>query len=245
MSEAAAVVIGGAHAVARRLHHVYITDAHVLAGILEGPPVPGRRALEAAGLTLDAIEAELMTGNETGAGHYEDAGLVNLRPAQDLLARAQGVAIARGLADVRAEHVLIALIWHAAGTATLDLLARCGVTTAAIRDALVSVGVSIPALPLPEAVEVEYGPEVFGPADRWDDVFRHLGQVVGHRWNWSWNLTDDDRFVVQGEDGADLPGLVSALIGPDDVEVVEAARRRLTIDARAPHGARGDGPPAA
>ena len=241
MTDADAIVVAGAHAVARRLRHVHITESHVLAGILEGPPVPGRRALEAAGLTLDAVEAELLTGNVVGPGHVEDEGLVNLRPAQDLLARAEGVAIARGLADVRAEHVLIALIWHAAGTATLDLLGRCGVSTAAIRDGLVSVGVSVPALPLPETVEVEYGPEVFGPADRWDDVFRHLGQVVGHRWNWSWNLTDDDRFVVHGEDGADLPELVTDLIGTDGVEIVEAGRRRLTIDARAPHGLRGEG----
>lgn len=82
---------------------------------------------------------------------------------------------------------------------------------------------------------------MFGPADRWDDVFRHLGQVVGHRWNWSWNLTDDDRFVVHAEDGADLPGLVTDRIGTDGVEIVEAGRRRLTIDARAPHGPCGEG----
>lgn len=236
----AAVVIGAANRVARRLRHVWITESHVLLGILEGPPVPGRRALEAAGLTVDAVEAELLTGQFDGPGHFEDEGLVKLGPAQALLSRAQGVAIARGLADVRAEHVLIALIWHEAGTATLDLLARCGVTTEAIRDGLVSVGVSIPALPLPEAVEVAYGPEVYGPADRFDEVFRHLGEVVGHRWNWSWNLTDDGRFVVHGVEGADLPGVVTDLIGDADVEVNEEARRTMLIDARHPHGARHD-----
>lgn len=238
MIHAAAVVIAGGTRVARRLHHRYVTETHLIAGILEGPPVPGRRALEATGLTLDAVEAELMTGNLLGPGDHEDEGTLDLNAVRDLLHRAQGVAIARGLADVRAEHVLIALIWHEAGTATLDLLARCGVTTEAIRDALVAVGVSVPALPLPEAVEVEYGPEVFGPATRWDEVFRHLGDVVGHRWNWSWNLTDDDRFVVHGEDAADLPGLVVALIGADAVEVRDTSRRRLVIDARDPHGAR-------
>ncbi|MEX2504079.1 MAG: Clp protease N-terminal domain-containing protein [Egicoccus sp.] len=233
-----AVIIGAANGVARRLRHVWITESHVLLGILEGPPVPGRRALEAAGLTVDAVEAELLTGQFAGPGHYEDEGLVKLGPALALLARAQGVAIARGLTDVRAEHVLIALIWHEAGTATLDLLGRCGVTTEAIRDALVSVGVSIPALPLPETVEVQYGPEVFGPADRFDEVFRHLGQVVGHRFNWSWNVTDDDRFVVHGEDAADLPGIVTGLIGTERVEVDETGRRTFKIDSRHPHAAR-------
>lgn len=233
-----AMIIGAANGVARRLRHVWITESHVLLGILEGPPVPGRRALEAAGLSVDAVEAELLTGQFAGAGHLEDEGMVKLGPAQSLLARAQGVAIARGLADVRAEHVLIALIWHEAGTATLDLLSRCGVTTEAIRDALVGVGVSIPALPLPEAVEVQYGPEVFGPADRFDEVFRHLGQVVGHRFNWSWNLTPDDRFVVHGEEAADLPGIVIGLLGTDAVEVDGTGRRTMLIDSRHPHAAR-------
>lgn len=241
MSWADAVVAAGAVRVARRVGHRHVGEAHVLAGILEGPSGAGRQALEAAGLTVAAVDAELRSGRH-GTGEDVQDGTVSFGPARALLARAEGVAIALGVADVRAQDVLVALLWHAADTRGVDLLRRCGVTTAAVRDALVAAGVAVPSLPLPEAVELVYGPEVFGPVDRFDEVMRHLAQVLGAHWNWSWNITDDGRFVFQGEEAAGIPDLVLAVLDPGDVEVVAASRHSMVVDARAPHGGPGTTP---
>ncbi|MFA9429139.1 Clp protease N-terminal domain-containing protein [Egicoccus sp. AB-alg2] len=238
MTYASAGVLAAAARVARRLRQYDLTEAHLLAGVLDGPVTAGRRALEAVGLTADVVEREL-AGRAPAAGAGGEAGATTLAGIRELLARSEGVAIANGSAEVRAEDLLVALLWNAADTAGIAFLQRRGITTAALRDALVAEGVAVPDLPLPRAVELAYGPEVSGPAERWGEVYGHLVEVLGARWHWSWNLTDDGRFVVQAEEDADLPGLLGDLLGPGAVDVDASRRHRLWVDARAPHGAAG------
>jgi ATP-dependent Clp protease ATP-binding subunit ClpC len=111
LSDAAQSALACAHAEAGRLGHQRVGTEHLLLGLLAAPPSPSARALEAAGVTLEAARdkvAEAGAGKARGSGTTGEPTLTSR--AERALARAARASLQRPDAQVSTEDLLSAVL---------------------------------------------------------------------------------------------------------------------------------------
>lgn len=232
-------LLGTAGAVAREVDAPALTTEHLLVAVAEADDDPGARALARVGVTpaalRDALDGAPQRDAQGADSHDGDArsGHLPVSPAATaLLAAAWGHALGRGTEVPDGDDVLVAALWGRADSSEVGLLRRCGAEPAAVGAALEHEGIAVPAAPLPEPVEVVWGPDVHGPEAALADVVERLGAEVGMRWSWGWNLTGDARFVVSGEADADLPARIAAVVDPALLTLTDPGVPVGTVDVR-------------
>jgi hypothetical protein len=75
--------------------------------------------------------------------------LIHDPDTQRVHARAEGLAVGLGSAEVRDEHELLALLWDPSSPVGLQLMEKLGATRERVLEELRRVGVEVPKVPLP------------------------------------------------------------------------------------------------
>lgn len=121
---------------ARRLNHDYIGTEHMLLGLIgDGQGIAGR-VLAEAGVTLDAVRAEIL--EVVGAGQRAPSGHIPLTPrAKKVLELALREALAVGSDHIGTEHLLLGLIREGEGVGA-QVLGRLGGGLDAVRASVLS-----------------------------------------------------------------------------------------------------------
>ena len=175
---------------------------------LDGSP-PARRALELEGAGADRLRTGVLVSGEAAPG----PGALIFPPAcYALSGRAQGLAAALGDGTITPEHVLLALLWDPMGLSA-GLLRRLGVSRAGVVARLASLGVPVPAAPVPVDDVVEMGERVWFERAQLRSVLHALGQRLGGV-RWAWNI-DGDRAWAQAEVGVDVAAAVETALAGD------------------------------
>jgi hypothetical protein len=139
----------------------YVGAVHLTLALLSRPSV-GAEVLAEQGLTYDRVattcgpaDRAFMRGadgtlREVPAVRYDPAkGLSGPNPdGQQVVGRAEGLAIAVGVAEPAAEHWLLALLYSPAGAGFPALLRQLGAQPSDLLDGLRRRGVPVPDLPL-------------------------------------------------------------------------------------------------
>lgn len=141
---------------------------------------------------------------------------------RQVLASAEGVAAAGGDDVVRSAHGLIAFLWEPDGRAELEL-EMLGTSAGDVVAALVTMGVHVPAVPLPQPDRTPWGERVDVPADKVGDVIdavmaelRSRGlpaESVGFNCN-----QERDRYWVVAHAEVDLRAVVDRVSGNGPVQ---------------------------
>jgi ATP-dependent Clp protease ATP-binding subunit ClpA len=132
--------------------HYWVGSEHLLLALVASESVAGR-ALRAAGLSYESVSDAI--SRIPGEYHQTERatatpGVGVLRPETlEIVARAEGFALAHAEAAVGPEQVLISLLWEHGNVLALGLLEQAGVTRAQVRDQLRQGGVDLPAATLP------------------------------------------------------------------------------------------------
>ena len=120
---------------ARLLNHNYIGTEHILLGLIHENEGVGAKALEALGVTLDAVREQVRDiigeGNQTPSGH------IPFTPrAEKVLERSLREARQLGHAYTGAGHILLGLLREGEGTA-VKVLSRLKAEPAAVRQEVI------------------------------------------------------------------------------------------------------------
>lgn len=198
---------------ARRLGHSWVGWQHMLLALLAGDARdPARQALEACGVTLDALESRFLS-SQTNSDSSVEAGIRPNAHCYTLMGRAEGLALGSGASNIRPVDVLIGLLWDGM-VGTLDILQEVGITRIAIRDALQALGVDVPPVPLPEQTAGPISQRVDVPLSDADAVIQIL--TVRHPPGtevWGFNH-DGGQAWFFAEDRIDLQGIVDEALEP-------------------------------
>lgn len=197
---------------AKRLGHGWVGWQHMLLALLSGAlGDPAREALDACGATLEVVESHFVSSHPrstpVGQAIRPNAHFCTLR------GRAEGLALAAGVGDVRPVDVLVSLLWDDM-MGTLDVLSDLGITRSSVRDALVARGVNVPLAPLREPVTRPLSERVDVPMSEVDAVIQLLaarhppGTEV-----WGFNH-DGERAWFLAEERIDLQGIVNEALAP-------------------------------
>jgi hypothetical protein len=143
--------------------HCRVGSEHLLLALIASHSGAGE-ALRAAGVSYESFSEEI--ARVPRSYHEVESlalGVQIVRPdAMEVVARAEGLALAYGARTVEAEHVLVSLLWARDSILALTLLTRMKITRARILRELKSLKVDVPAVPLPE-------PRRWGP---WNPISR-------------------------------------------------------------------------
>jgi hypothetical protein len=178
-----------------------------LAGLDEAQPA--RRVLADAGLDADRLRAELRTAGD-GPLDHPGSGLTFAPAFYVMEGRSEAFAATLGDGRATPEHLLLALIWDPTSSSS-HLLSRLGVSRQQLVDGLRALGVPVPAAPLPERQEVEWGERVWFARGDVSRVLEHLGRHLPPGTRWGFNY-DGDRAWAVAEASVDLDALVQAAL---------------------------------
>ena len=146
--------------IAARLQHRWAGPEHLLLAILSEPS-EAARALAACGVDYDGFRDRVAA---LPAAYTAQTRIQALAPDElaisptstELLARAEGLAIAEGASDVGAHHVLLSLLWDQSARVARRLLEEMGATPEELLAQLAQEGITAPNTP-PRALP-EWGP---------------------------------------------------------------------------------------
>ena len=136
------------------MQHRCIAPEHLILAIVAGRSGAGH-ALRACGVDGDALRRKMAPLSKiyTSSARLEGLGPSELviRPtAMELVARAEGLAMAQGRSSVRPDDLVVALLWDPGTPLVLKLLAQLGATRERVVDALTREGIATPNVPLPD-----------------------------------------------------------------------------------------------
>jgi hypothetical protein len=192
---------------AARLGQHWMGPEHTLLGILRGDPEDvARRALERAGVDAAMVEGWI-TRMDTGGGE-ETSGVKPNPRWYTIEGRAEGMAAALGATEAGTVHFLLALLWD---QRRWSLTEAPGVSREAIVSALVELGVTLPAGPMPGLErKLDFTQYVEFPRFRTSEVLDLLAErhPPGSGPTYGFNYKDDETAWVRAEDGIDLQGIV-------------------------------------
>src|SRR5690625_5917033 len=120
---------------ARLLNHNYIGTEHILLGLIHEAEGVGAKALEALGVTLDAVREQvrdiIAEGNQTPSGH------IPFTPrAKTVLELSLREALQLGHNYIGTDHILLGLLREGEGTA-VKVLSRLKAEPAAVRQEVI------------------------------------------------------------------------------------------------------------
>lgn len=177
---------------ALRLGHHFIGEDHLVLALLEGDPDDlARRALEACGINHGDWAGHFRAKCEGGyPPPAPNPDITEARPnpvARQLLARAEGLAVAMAEPLPRSQHGLLALLWSPRGVAAASLKTH-ETNPAAVLAALRAVGAPVPSPQLPEPERLPLlGPRVFFPREHLNRVLAQLNDEVSPG-SYGWNV---------------------------------------------------------
>lgn len=201
-------------------------DLFLLALARLDPDAPARRVLEAEGVTAEILLTNIRTGGDGGAS--AKLGMT-YSPAYYLMrGRADAFAAALGDGTITAEHVLLALLWDGSGAAS-QLLWGLGASREHMVEGLRSLGVPVPAAPLPAQREMDLGEPVWFDRDQVQAVIDELRATVGPGTHWGFNYEGDRAFAI-AESSVDLEALVAEAL-PPAIEVRRLDHVQLAMPA--------------
>jgi ATP-dependent Clp protease ATP-binding subunit ClpA len=198
---------------ARRLEHGWIGPEHLVLAVLHADEGDrGRAALESLGITAASFErdvAGVIAGSRPAPPPYEGYSVVN--PAcHEVLGCARGFAFATGDGTVTGAELLLGVIYGDQSSITA-WLARAGLSSDALLDALARCGVALPSTsPPPPEREPQFVHHI--ELSR-DETTRVAGLLVQrHRSpdgpRWAFNYDGPDRGWLDAEAEIDLAALV-------------------------------------
>jgi ATP-dependent Clp protease ATP-binding subunit ClpA len=138
---------------------------------LVASPSASGAALRACGLDYDRLMDDVADlpseyyGNHTAGSATTPRPLQWRRTAQELVARAEGMAAGLGSSQVGETHVLLALLWERQSCVAISLIERRGITRARVLEELGRRGVKLPDVPLP--TRPNWGPPLPVPEDEY------------------------------------------------------------------------------
>ncbi|SRR5712691_10945779 len=128
----------GAADEARALGHHYIAPEHLLLGLLTQPEEMAARALQALGVTAEAVRARVITSIPPSAPR--PSGSLGVAPqTKRLLELARTLASRLGHRCARTEHVLLAAVSPALQSSAAAVLADCGADGSRVCEQLASM----------------------------------------------------------------------------------------------------------
>ena len=217
---------GRAYREAQALGYRAFGTEHLLLAVLRSDEAPVARALAACGATYDAARrvAEGWAKHDRYRSRRRPRDSSSPR-ARTILGLAQGLALARDEPDPTDEGVLVALLFERHGP-HVSLLQELGTSRAAVREALIEEGVTVPALPLkPDPLAQTDFVDV--PRERWEFVVNELGRrssadpgrfldEFGEA-RWSYGSADDRRYVrIYGEPALRVASIVEEIVAGTD-----------------------------
>lgn len=142
--------------VASALGHHWVGVEHLVLALLhpDGDSV-ARQALLACGVSYEALFSRVSELPE----HYTSRPEIPSSPGGGafvspeglaFLARAEGLAAGLGFDEILPEHWLLSLLWDGSSSVAWSIIEDLGATRAQILDALVSLGVKVPMVPIRE-----------------------------------------------------------------------------------------------
>ena len=118
---------------ARRLHHGYIGTEHLLLGLLAEPDGVAAKVLNAMGVRIAAVEADVV--EIIGRGDEEPPGHIPFTPrAKKVLELSLREALQLGHGYIGTEHILLGIIREGEGVAAQILVKYKGLTRDAVRE---------------------------------------------------------------------------------------------------------------
>jgi hypothetical protein len=212
----ARTVIGDALGEAVALGDGFVGDGHLVLAVLAGRPDPtAREALAECGITRAAYEArhvEWLASVEPPASRLAPGSTPALNPAcHQTVGRAEGLAAGRGQHTVDSTTLVVAWLWQDHGASVLEAEAL-GTTAVDLLGALSARGMTLPPVAtLPEPDRRPWGPTVYFPADRLDDVLARLNRDLPAG-DWGWNR-HGDRAWADAVAGINLAAIVADALG--------------------------------
>jgi hypothetical protein len=184
-------------------------DPFLLLALLElDPAQPGRRALEAEGVTRDRVlEWIRVRGDRADDPPW---GVTYSPAAYIMLGRAQAFAAALGDGSIAPEHVLLALLWDPVSGSS-QALWKLGASRERVLDRLREDDVALPHASLPAQREIDWGERVWFDRENVSTVLERVRLQVSPETTWGFNYEDERAWVI-AESCIDLQALVDSAL---------------------------------
>ncbi len=136
------------------LGHDWLGPEHLLLALVASPSSSGA-AVRASGVKYEQLMHDIdgfpaRYHGTRRAGSDTERWPLSVRPAtQQVIARAEGIAVGLGSAEILDAHLLLALLWERQTCVPMCLLKRRGISREQILDELGRRGVRRPDVPLP------------------------------------------------------------------------------------------------
>ena len=143
-----------AYEAAWSLGHDWLGPEHLLLALVASPSICGD-ALRASGIEYEQLRRDIDAlparyhGSRRAGSDTERRPLWIWPPAQQLIARAEGIAVGLGSAKILEAHLLLALLWERQTCVAMSLLKQRGIARERILEELGRRGVRLPDVPLP------------------------------------------------------------------------------------------------
>ena len=187
---------------AERLRHDFIVPLHLLCAIASDDSVAGTAARE-AGVTRDKVESLLTAMAGADAGD-EAAGVCTTPAWHGCEGFARGFAAGQGRTVTVADG-LVAVLWTEHAWPWSDAPRE------AVRDALISRGISVPSGPLPPLWQPRWGERVDVPVADLRRVVAELPVMLPADATFCFNRDEDSAWVAATE-GVDLQPILRRLL---------------------------------
>jgi hypothetical protein len=164
---------------AAELGHQWVEPSHfVLAMTRPGDESLAGEALRACSVSHEGYAAEFKRwlADVRPSPPASDDHEREITPATyQMMGRAEGIAAGVGSPEVRAEHVLLAILWESFQIEVASILANLGVTREDLRNRLFELGAAPQSFALPRLrEEPRWGEEVFIPVEQLSAVSAEL-----------------------------------------------------------------------
>lgn len=173
-----------------RLKHGFVGEEHFLLALVRpGEKTVAAEVLRESGVGYEALSAAVaaFASNDQPLDEEDLESGISANPAShELMGRAEGLAAGLGANRLRAEHVLLALLWSPGSDWMFE---GCGTTRQAVYERLKGKGARVPAGELPPSPDPPSGPhqQAFFPLERLNDVLATLPSLLPADAYWAFN----------------------------------------------------------